>query len=58
MNWNLKLLVPTQQMELAYICNLIENLDGHNNVLLLLGGGGGGLALPFDDETNNLIKGE
>ena len=40
----------------AYICNFIENLDGHNKVLLLGGGGGGGLALPFDNETNILIN--
>ena len=36
----------------AYICNFIENLDGHNKVLLLLGG----LALPFDNETSILIS--
>ena len=36
----------------AYICNFIENSDGHNKVLLLLGG----LALPFDNGTNILIN--
>ena len=43
----------------AYICNLIENLDGHNKVLLGFGGGGGGggeLALLFDNETNFVIN--
>ena len=36
----------------VYICNFIENLDGHNKVLLPLRG----LAFSFDNGTNILIK--
>ena len=36
----------------VYICNFVENLDGHNKVLLCLRG----LALSFDIGTNILIK--
>ena len=34
------------------ICQFIDNLDRHYNVLLLQGG----LCLPFDNVTNTLIK--
>ena len=50
---NLKIKITvSNQADGVNICLFIDNLDRHHRVLLLLVG----LCLPFDNETNTLIK--
>ena len=42
----------SNQADGVNICQFIDNLDRHHKILLLLRG----LCLPFDNQTNTLIK--